>query len=234
MAVVYKSNGPGAATNSLGSPLVVVAPATVDAGDILILHAWHDPAVIDLAPTSGGWSLAVGPFDLGQGRQWVYGKIAVGNEDGVGYTMQTGQNTALRMGRIYSFSGWEAGGILDIIGNIGTASGSGTTISDVDVTTPVDGCDALNLYACNIAETWSPINVGVSNGPWVENVGEFSSTLGGDGTIAIQTRELSVAGTIGGGTRVRGGSSGWGNMGFYIKPNGQPPRLRIYPQILSH
>jgi len=224
MAIAYKSAGPGAATNSLGSPLVVQAPATVDANDILLLHAWHDDTVIDLAPTSGGWTLIAGPYD-GPGRDWVWGKIAAGNEDSANYTMQTGQNTAVRIARIYSFSGYEGGAIADLITGVSTEGGSGATISDDDVTTPVDGCDAINLYICNIGETWTPTNTGVSGGTWVENVDQFSTLLGGDGTIAIQTCELALVGTIGGGSRVRGGSSNWRMIGFSIRPGDANPEV---------
>jgi hypothetical protein len=231
MAMAYKSAGAGAATNSLGSPLVVQAPATVDANDILILHAWHDITIIDLSPTSGGWTLIAGPFSPGNGRQWAWGKVAVGNEDSANYTMQTSQNTAVRMGRIYSFSGYESGAITGLITDVGSDSGSGTGLSDNDVTTPRDGCIAVNLYASNTAETWSVTNTGVSGGTWVENVGEFTSTLGGDGSIAIQTCALATAGTIGSGTRSRAFSNGWCFIGFSIQPSGPSMIYRPRPRL---
>src|SRR5688572_17803819 len=85
MAITYKSSGAGVSTETSGAALSPACPATVDAGDILILQtAWEGTTTAPSDPA--GWTPLFGPQDVGTAtvvaRHWVYGKIADGSEDG--------------------------------------------------------------------------------------------------------------------------------------------------------
>src|SRR3990172_6736155 len=105
MAVAYSSAGAGAGTESNGASFDFACPAVVAVNDVLIAHTiWLD--TVSAPTTPSGWTILTGPANLGvttpQGRHWVFGKIAVGDEDGATIGFGTAGGTAGRFGRIYS------------------------------------------------------------------------------------------------------------------------------------
>ncbi len=95
MAVAYASAGAGAAAETNGATLSLTCPAVVNAGDVLIAHVVHLGTTT--APTyPTGWTHLHGPVGLSAsptGRVWVFGKLAVGNEDGTGVSFGTAGGT---------------------------------------------------------------------------------------------------------------------------------------------
>ena len=105
-AVIYKSQGAGAAVTVSGTALQPACPATVDAGDILIAHVCYRDTVTTPS-TPANWELLAGPQSAGStatGRHWIFGKIAVGNEDGTNVSFGGQAVTVVRHARIYSFA----------------------------------------------------------------------------------------------------------------------------------
>jgi hypothetical protein len=224
MAVAYKSQGAGAGTETSGAALNLVCPATVDANDILIAHVSHTGT--GTAPTDpADWTLLSGPHNIGQptavGRSWVYGKLAIGDEDGDTISFGTAGGTQGRWGRIYSFSGWVSGTITDVVPaeSFTNVEGETSTISMPSVTTTVDG--ALAVALCAIDDNNAQASAtGESGGNWAEAVAEFTdSGLGAQGvSCGIQTAAMAMAGTISGGTFAQGSTDESSNIGFEIRP----------------
>jgi len=204
VAIAYKSAGAGGGTETSGASLDLVAPATVDAGDILIAHVTHE--LVASAPTEpAGWKELYGPGTLGQltpvGRSWVYGKVAAGSEDGATIGFGTAGGTAGRYGRIYSFSGYVSGAIDEIV--VGLLSiPSETTIPLPPVRTYETGALAVALLVQDDNNAFAAAGA-VTGGTWAEPVAEFvSTTLGVQGCcVGIQTSTpTGNPGQISGGT----------------------------------
>src|SRR3970040_1002623 len=107
MTIAYKSAGAGTATEASGGNLRPECPATVDANAILFAHVVYLSDATPVPDTPADWTLLFGPSNLGTGtptgRAYAFGKIAVGDEDGVQISFGTPASTVGRLGRIYSF-----------------------------------------------------------------------------------------------------------------------------------
>ena len=114
-APAFAAAGAMVGTATSGAAHNVPCPATVNAGELLIAHLSYEGTTV--APTDpSGWTLLSGPHGAATMRQWIYGRIADGTEDGTNVNFGSPANTNNRYGRIYSFSGvrddtgWVAGG----------------------------------------------------------------------------------------------------------------------------
>jgi len=225
MAIAYKSQGAGNGTETTGAALNLVCPATVDVNDILIAHVSHT-ALTTAPSTPADWTLLSGPHNIGQatavGRSWVFGKLAVGTEDGTTVSFGTAGGTNGRWGRIYSFSGWVSGTITDVVpaASFSNIEGETATISMPSVTTTVDGAMAVALCAIDDNNTQASAT-GESGGDWTEAVAEYTnSTFGPQGVSAgIQTAAMASIGTISGGSFSQVSTDESSNIGFEIRPN---------------
>jgi len=234
MAVAYKSAGAGAMTETSGATLKLPCPATVDANDILIAHVvvWgttYSPTTPD------GWTLLFGPYGLGTGtptaRAWVYGKLATGNEDGSKVSFGTIASTTGRMGRIYSFSGYESGTIEDVVPSASYAGDSSETDPVIQsVTTTVAGAKAIALISQDDNNYHSGLG-DVTGGTWAEAVSDYvSSSVGpAGGCLQLQVgTPTSDPGTIAGGT-VAGNDDEANTICFEIRPKtpNSPPTVEL-------
>ena len=116
MAIAYSSQGAGASSETSGAAVSPASPATVNANDILIIHAYFEgTATAPTTPT--GFTLLDGPrvIESTIARMWVYGKIADGTEDGAANALGSQAVTTMRAGRCYSFTGWVSGTITDLV-----------------------------------------------------------------------------------------------------------------------
>jgi hypothetical protein len=216
----YKNAGAGVATITSGGPCSPLNPPTVDAGDVLICHAFYGGSTA--APsTPTGFTLLSGPHDLStpatNGRVWVFGKIAAGTEDGLAVQLGNQAVTTPRRARVYSFDG----ALNDVIANVvvGFAYATGTTaaISDTGVTTT--GTDSLACQLVAVADDNAvDAFAGETGGNWLEPVAEFTDTTGTPDTcMQLQTAAMPTAGTINGGSFTMAAADPWGVIGFYIK-----------------
>src|SRR5688572_15318251 len=100
MAIAYKSAGAGAATETNGAALSPACPATVDAGDILLAHVFHEGTANEPS-TPSGWTLLHGPEVIQStiARHWCFGRVADGTEDGAAVAFGTAGGTNQRGAR---------------------------------------------------------------------------------------------------------------------------------------
>lgn len=218
MAIAYKSQGAGASSETSGAAVSPASPAIVDAGDILIVHAYFEGTAT--APsTPSGFTLLDGPrvIETTIGRHWIYGKIADGTEDGAANALGTAAVTTMRGGRCYSFGGRVSGSITDLV--VGFAATSHATDPQMPtVTTTIAGGLAVACVAQNDNNTAASAT-GESGGDWVEAVAEYSVALTPGLMLQIQTcTPTANPGTVSGGS-VATTNDPCGVIGFEIRPS---------------
>ena len=215
MAIAYKSAGAGAATETSGAACSPASPAAVDAGDILIIHAYFEGTAT--APsTPSGFTLLSGPHvvETSIGRHWVYGKIAAGTEDGAANALGTAAVTTMRSGRCYSFSGRVSGAITDLVTGF-AATSHATDPQMPSVTTTAAGALAVALVLQH-DNTALGAATGMSGGTWAEAVAEFVSALTPGLVLQLQTcTPTADPGTVSGGA-VAATNDPSGVVGFQI------------------
>lgn len=223
MAITYKSSGAGVSTESSGAALSPACPATVDAGDILILQtAWEGTTSAPSDPA--GWTLLSGPQDVGSAavvaRHWVYGKIADGSEDGATVDLGSPAVTTMRAARIHSFAGRVSGTITDLV----PAASFTNTVGDSDPTGPTVTTTIAGSLACalvyqndnNTLETFAG-----SSDTWTERgtVGGYIFALAPGGVLDLLTATPAAdPGTVSGGAMTVLNDP-WGVIGFEIRPS---------------
>ncbi len=221
MAVAPKGQGAGVSTETSGAALSPQCPATVDAGDVLILHVYWEGTTSAPSPP-GDWVLlnpggAAFVIQSTIGRQWFYGKIAAGTEDGAAIACGAPAVTTQRGARIYSYSGRVSGAIADLIGGI-THTSHATDPQGPSVTTPIAGALAVALVAQNDNNTIGAFT-GQSGGTWNETVAEYVAALTPGLMLQAQhCTPTSDPGTVSGGT-FNTANDPVGVIGFYIRPS---------------
>lgn len=103
-------------------------------------------------------------------------------------------------------------------GTVNSAANTGTTISDVGVTTLGSDRLALNVFGINDDLTGlSAISAftGETGGDWLSGTGFFESSTGTDGTVWWSRAQMASAGTVDGGS-ITITSDGWGGVGFAL------------------
>lgn len=219
MAIAYKFAGSGVATEASGGALSPLCPATVDANDILIAHCGYEGTAT--APsTPGGWTLLSGPHvvQTTNSRHWIFGKIADGTEDGAAVAFGSPAVTTMRAARVYSFSGFVAGSITDLVRGFAHISHA-TDPQMPTVTTTVAG--ALAVAAVWQADDNAQASAtGESGGDWVEAVAEYlQSATTPDSGMGLQTcTPTADPGTVTGGS-ISTTDDPCGVIGFEIRPN---------------
>lgn len=173
MSITYKSQGAGVYTEASGGALSPLCPATVDAGDILILHT-HYEGITTVPDTPSGWTLLYGPCAVGlipDGRHWLFGRIADGSEDGAAAALGTPAVTTQRGARIYSFAGRVSGTIRELITCL-TNTAHATDPQMPTVRTTKAGALAVALVTQHDNNTITAAGA-VDGGTWAEPVAEF-------------------------------------------------------------
>jgi hypothetical protein len=224
MAIAYSSAGAGVSTETSGAALSPQCPATVNAGDILILQtAWEGTANAPSPP--GDWTILGGsPYDVGVAsvvaRHWLYGKVADGTEDGATVALGSPAITTQRAARIYSFTGRVSGTITDLV----PAASFTNTPGDTDPTGPTVTTSIAGALACawvyqndnNTLETFAG-----SSDTWTERgtVGGFIFALTPGGVLDLLTATPAAdPGTVSGGAMTVVNDP-WGVIGCEIRPS---------------
>jgi hypothetical protein len=220
VAVAYKSAGAGAQVGSSGAALNVPYPATVDAGDILIIQKSIGNITTE-SDVPSGWELLIGPNRVGTGqrRSSLYGKIAAGGEGGTTQNAGTEATANNRAGRMYSFSGRVSGAILELVGGFSADTDNRTAVTMPTVMTPVDGCLACAFWSSADDNTIGE-SAGELGGDWTEAVAEYTTTTGTgtDGTLKLSIAPLSSPGTMSGGIATAGAADPYITQGLFISP----------------
>jgi hypothetical protein len=219
MAIQYSSAGAGASSESSGAAVSPASPATVNAGDILIVHAYFE-GTATTPSTPDGFTLLAGPEDVGTtavGRHWIFGKVAAGTEDGAANALGTAAVTTMRAGRCYSFTGRVSGTITDLVLGF-TPTTHATDPQMPTVTTTIAGGLAVACIAQNDNNTAGDAT-GESGGDWVEAVAEYVAALAPGLMLQIQTcTPTADPGTVTGGS-VATANDPCGAIGFEIRPS---------------
>ena len=200
MAITYKSQGAGASSETSGAAVSRASPATVDAGDFLLVHAYFE-GTATTPSTPSGFTLLDGPrvIESTIGRHWLYGKIADGSEDGAANALGTDAVTTMRSGRCYSFAGRTSGTITQLVKGF-AATSHATDPQMPTVVTTVAGALAVAFVAQNDNNAFASAT-GESGGDWVEAVAEYTVALTPGLSLGIQTcTPTSDPGTVSGGS----------------------------------
>jgi hypothetical protein len=224
VAIAYKSQGAGASSETSGAAVSPASPATVDANDILIIHAYFEGTTT--APnTPSGFTLLDGPrvIESTIGRHWVYGKLADGSEDGAANALGTQAVTTMRSGRCYSFSGYVSGTLADVVPAASFSATSHATDPQMPtVTTTVAGARAVALTAQNDNNAQASAT-GETGGDWTEAVAAYTAALTPGLALHIQTCvPTGDPGIVSGGS-VATNNDPVGVIGFEIRPNAPVP-----------
>lgn len=214
--IAYSSQGAGAATETSGAACSPASPATVNAGDILIIHAYFEGTTT--APdTPTGFTLLHGPISVeAVGRHWIFGKVADGTEDGVANALGSQAVTTMRSGRCYSFTGRVSGTINELVRGFASTTHATDPQMPTVVTTHSQGL----AVACVVQNDNNALAAatGESGGDWVEAVAEFVAALTPGLVLQVQTATItSPPGTISGGA-VAATNDPSGVIGFEIRP----------------
>jgi hypothetical protein len=223
VAIAYSSAGTGVSTESSGGALSPTCPATVTAGDILILQAAYEGTTT--APVDpNGWTPLFSAQSVGVAsvvaRHWVYGKIADGSEDGAAVALGTPAVTTQRAARIYSFSGRVSGSITDLV----PVASFTNTPGDTDPTGPTVVTTIAGSLACalvyqhdnNTLETFAS-----ASDTWTERgtAGGYIFALAPGGVLDLLTATPAAdPGTVSGGAMTVTNDP-WSVIGFEIRPS---------------
>jgi hypothetical protein len=218
MAITFKSSGAGVSTQTSGAALSPANPATVDAGDILLLFtAWENTTIAPSPAAGDEWVLLSGPLTTSGSvsRVWLYGKIAIGTEDGATNALGSPASADQRAARIFSFAGRTAGGIGQLITGITSNTGATDPTGPTVVTTKAGAlaCAMVFQNDNNTLETFA----GASD-TWTERgtVGGFIYALTPGGVLDLLTATPAAdPGTVSGGAMTVTDDP-WTVIGFQI------------------
>ena len=225
MAITWDSAGAGVSTESSGAALSPLCPATVTAGDILIVHtAWEGTTTGPTDPPTGFTKLGASPYNVGSAatvaRHWIFGKIADGTEDGAAVALGAPAVTTQRAARVHRFLGRVSGSITDLV----PAASFSSLIGDTDPTGPTvvtTIAGALAIAAVyqndnNTLETFAS-----SSDVWTERgtAGGYIFALAPGGVLDLLTATPAAnPGTVSGGAMTVTNDP-WGVIGFEIRPS---------------
>lgn len=219
-APAFAAAGAGATTEVSAADLAPACPATVNAGELLIIHThWEGSTIAPVTP-SGWTSIDSGaPRVVGATsfRMWTYGKIADGTEDGTSISLGAVANTNSRHAIIYSFSSVRNDTVANVVGGFGFGQGAVAQVDDTGVTTPEADCLAVNLVSVADDNPLVPFT-GMTGGTWTEPVADYQTAVTTpDTAMQLQTATMASAGTINGGAQTMVAADPWGVVGFYIR-----------------
>jgi hypothetical protein len=192
------------ASNTASTTVTANYPATVTAGDFLVMFLYVDHALSVTTPA--GWTLqfsdstsAVG----GTGQIYTYTKVAVGTEGGGTFSItHASSGTTGRFGQIVSFGGFTGAPAIEA-GVFTTGASSPTAALPTVTSTGVDRLDIAQIFTFGTATVISTSATGETGGDWVF-AQATSATSGGSTAFCTQTANMPAAGTISGGTVAQG------------------------------
>ena len=233
-APVFGDAGTGSATTS--GDITPAYPTGITANMLLLMDVWIAESVAQTAPTITGWTQVDGGV---LNNHWAYAKKADGTETGTVTVTRPASTTERFAAVIYRFSAdWPqdtatwANNFEDWTGSINAPS---TTVNAPQVDTT--GPDRLAVALVALFDNNPSVSfTGETGGDWTEAVAEFTSTVGADLTMQIQTAAMASAGTITGGSFTQAGADAYSILGFAILPtaDARVPYRSPMPQLLAH
>lgn len=212
----FSSAGSGNANTNMASGRTVTLPATIDAGDLLIVQISIRATDAAVTVATSGWTaFPDNPYAAGNNvvKQFLYYKIADGTEDATNFTFDPDGTTAdvVHLARAYRFTGASA------IEGISVRQGTTGAVAAPTVT-PL-GTNRLGVCFVAVAEngTIGPFT-GESGGDWTEATAEYVNSGGGNGSLQCQTCDLSAGTPISGGTVTPSKQQAWTAVAFALVP----------------
>jgi len=227
-APVYSSAGAGTSV-ALDTTLSVAYPATVAAGDLLLLHVMlRESGHTVTTPT--GWDVLASDIDNTFSIICtLFGKIAAGTETG-SLAVDVGGGAAPYGARIYKITGNQTtAGYTEGVSNSGIGDAS-ATVTDAGVTTTGVDRLALNFVAVNGTAGLSSFT-GETGGDWTEAVAEYTDATNGI-QLQLQTATIASAGTINGGSFTGDGGQ-YIVIGIAVLPGGAAAVQSLNPSADS-
>lgn len=211
----YNSAGNGAAIATTGN-LSVPWPASVPSGKLAVLQATVRNATSTIS-TPSGWTLMYGPDNGGSTvtvRQYLFrlNTLTTGSESG-NVALSYGSDAGVtKTGRIYLFDD------VDTASSFEAGANTVGTSNSISMPSVAAGGNNRLAVACLFVSDDNAVAsaTGESGGDWTEAVAEFTTQLGSDGCIQLQTADLSSGGTISGGATSMGASDPWGVRAFAL------------------
>lgn len=192
--------GTGALENPISGTFQVPYPASVAAGNLLIMHIVATKAGDCTITTPSGWTLA-GTVDVGTGagESAVYWRIANGTEGGTNVDVTIDASSVCR-GRIYRFG---SGIGVEAHAATNTSDAGSTTHNAQNITTTYKNTRALQLMWANANTTIGNIS-GESGVDYTEATAEYAST---GGVMSCQSGSVAMPTAITGGSATLGASA---------------------------
>lgn len=210
---VYQGVGTANRQTSMETPLVPTCPATVNAGDLLLLWITNRSNASETYTFSGAGTWITQFSISGAGPQFVVAyKVADGTEAGQTVTCTASAGTLVHRAAIFRFSGVDTGG--PIFG--GASNGyltAQTVLTGLSVTSVAADRLAVNLLASNAAQVAIGDLTGMTGGTWGE---VFFATTNENPTCSMQVAPMPGAGTITGGSVSGMTSANFRRLGFAL------------------
>lgn len=199
--------GAGATAESPATSISVPYPGGIVAGDLLVIQLFRYGTGDNDPNTPAGWQKKHEDDTTSAGQaQFVYYKEADGTETGSLSITGLSASTAGYFARMYRF-------VVDAAswGLEGGATTNGSNSSTVSMPSLVTtAANRLGLAFFSSAGQNAPVSsTGESGGDWLEELPDFSSAIGNDAVIQLQTAEMASADTISGGSFSDGGNDAW-------------------------
>lgn len=194
---------------------LVAMPATVNAGDLLLMmYAGDDSIAAATLTTPTDWSALSGPTDSPSSAQFVvYGKDAVGDEDGTTVDVVC-STTQKGVAHVWRISGW--GGTLADDVDVGTAATGTSTTPNPPSVTAGWGSDTNLFISCFGGNNDNTVSAFPTS--YTGNNNSNNSTGGtGGATVASCSRALTAA-SDDPSTFTWSESTGWVAQTIVVKP----------------
>ena len=218
-APTFIAAGDGIAAQA--ADIAVAYMGSLVADDLLIIHQTAEDGA-DVANTvPSGWTEIYDDFASGI-NSYVLARKSDGTETGT-VTLTLPVGAGIHSARMYQFRGWlQDATWANNFEGAGTGEGIDETIEQPSITTTDVDRLCVALVAV-IDDNALDAFTGMTGGTWAEPVAEFTTALGNDHAIGIQTATLAAAGTISGGVDTMAVADAWFVRTFAIKPAGGAP-----------
>lgn len=202
---IYQRATTGVAVADTATSWDVAHNATVNAYEVAIMHITRR-STTGTVNTPSGWSLIMGPNSSGTHRSYVFGRICNGTEGGTNVTLTISNDSTVRTARIYYFSGAQNIAALYWEGTA-TTTGTAATISAASVVSAARNRLAISLTSIANDNAVADF-AGETGGNWTETLAQFTTTVGSDACLQLQTAGLTSATTLSGGTMINNTGTG--------------------------
>lgn len=210
---------------TMPSAVTPTCPATVAAGDLLILQIANRANAGETYSITGvtGWSLIAG-YNAGGGAPqcYLYAKTADGTEGGATVTCTPSGGTAPQRAAVFRFTGTSHPATRVTTDGTNQFT-TGTTVNDFDLSAGPNWLAVNFLFFNGALSGLTGAFSGATGGTWLEN---YTLADSQPPTISLQSAQIANNTTIGGGSFTLGASQNVRVFGVVIRgPTGHIPHV---------